>query len=121
MNDIFQRVFARPAEAIAQSPGRVNLIGDHTDYAEGFCLPMPLTLKTEVALAQADRFGVFSLANEEMRAFDPLGAPRGNWTDYVAGPIRQLIDRSISVPPVEVLIRSSVPQGAGVSIGRAHV
>lgn len=119
MNEIFQRIFCRTAEANAQAPGRVNLIGDHTDYAEGFCLPMPLMLKTEVALARAEQFSVFSLANEEMSIFDPLGAAQGNWTDYVAGPIRQLIDRSISIPPVEVMIRSSVPQGAGVSSSAA--
>ncbi len=119
MNDAFQRIFARPVEAVGQAPGRVNLIGDHTDYAEGFCLPIPLTLKTDVALARAERFGVFSLANDEMCVFDPLGAARGDWTDYVAGPIRQLIDRSIDIPPVDILIRSSIPQGAGVSSSAA--
>ena len=119
MKDAFVRVFGDAEPVVARAPGRVNLIGDHTDYADGFCLPMPLTLSTEVAAAASDRFSAFSLSNDEMKAFDPGALAQGSWTDYVAGPIRILREAGIDVPPLNILIRSSVPQGAGVSSSAA--
>lgn len=119
MKEAFARVFGGGAPVVASAPGRVNLIGDHTDYADGFCLPMPLDLKTEVAVAASDEFSAFSLSNDDMRRFDPAASAQGNWSDYVAGPIRVLQEAGIDVPPLNVLIRSTVPQGAGVSSSAA--
>lgn len=119
MNADFARLFGKSPTVEASAPGRVNLIGDHTDYAEGFCLPMPLAHRTYVAMTNADRFRAASLTNGETRAFDPKAPPRGDWTDYVAGPISELAKHGIEVPPVDILIRSDVPQGAGVSSSAA--
>jgi len=119
MKEAFARVFGSGAPVVASAPGRVNLIGDHTDYADGFCLPMPLNLVTEVAVAASGDFSAFSQSNSEMKSFDPAASAQGNWTDYVAGPIRVLRDAGIDVPPLNVLIRSNVPQGAGVSSSAA--
>lgn len=115
----FHRLFGAYPQAQGAAPGRVNLIGDHTDYAEGFCLPMPLAHLTQVAMARADGFCATSLTNNETRVFDPLGNPRGDWTDYIAGPIAELSKRGLDVPPVNVLVCSSVPQGAGISSSAA--
>ena len=119
MKEAFVRVFGDVEPVVASAPGRVNLIGDHTDYADGFCLPMPLNLMTEVAVAVSDEFSAFSLSNDEMRRFDPAASAQGNWTDYVAGPIKILREAGIDVPPLNVLVRSTVPQGAGVSSSAA--
>ena len=119
MKGAFVRVFGDAKPVVASAPGRVNLIGDHTDYADGFCLPMPLTLSTEVAVAASNDFSAFSLSNDEMRRFDPAASAQGSWSDYVAGPIRILQEAGIGVPPLNVLIRSTVPQGAGVSSSAA--
>ena len=119
MSGAFLRVFGRAPAVEASAPGRVNLIGDHTDYAEGFCLPMPLALGTSVALAPAATFQAHS---EEMGAtlsFDPFGPPRGDWTDYIAGALSELARTGFDVPPVEVSVRSSVPSGAGLSSSAA--
>ncbi|MDO8288414.1 MAG: galactokinase [Parvibaculum sp.] len=119
MQSAFVEAFGRTPVAIGRAPGRVNLIGDHTDYAEGFCLPMPLVHVIEVAVAPAQSFQAMSLTNGEMQSFDPSGLPRGNWTDYIAGSLAELSKLGIEVPPVDVLVRSDVPQGAGVSSSAA--
>lgn len=119
MKDMFWQVYSREAMAVAQAPGRINLMGDHTDYAEGFCLPMPLVHVTEVAMSHADDFRVHSLGHGDTLAFDPFGPPSGSWSDYIAGPLKQLSLSGFKVEPVEVLVRSAVPQGAGVSSSAA--
>lgn len=119
MKAAFQDIYGRDYDAVGKAPGRVNLIGDHTDYADGFCLPMPLAHVTEVAMALAPSWRATSLTNGEALSFDPEGSPRGDWTDYVAGPLCELRRVGIIVPPVDVLVRSSVPLGAGVSSSAA--
>ncbi|MEQ8268861.1 MAG: galactokinase [Parvibaculum sp.] len=119
MRAAFQRVFGREAIAGAAAPGRVNLIGDHTDYAEGFCLPMPLRLETRVLVAPSPSFRAHSVERGETRDFDPFGPPRGDWTDYVAGPLAELAKRGAALRPMDVFVQSNVPQGAGVSSSAA--
>lgn len=119
MKAVFTRLFGSDAVAEGSAPGRVNLIGDHTDYAEGFCLPMPLKLETRVLMAPAPSFRAHSMERGETRQFDPFGPPRGDWTDYVAGPLAALAKRGAAVQPVVVLVQSDVPQGAGVSSSAA--
>jgi len=115
----FRKIFGRDYEAEGSAPGRVNLIGDHTDYADGFCLPMPLAHTTEVAMAAAPIWRATSLTNGEILSFDPDGPAQGNWTDYIAGSLLELKKSGIDIRPAEVLVRSGVPQGAGVSSSAA--
>jgi galactokinase len=115
----FEHAFGVAPQATGQAPGRVNLIGDHTDYADGFCLPMALAHVTDVAMARAERFEAASLSNNERRFFDPHGPAQGDWTDYIAGSLAALTQYGVSVPPVAVMVQSQVPQGAGVSSSAA--
>ncbi|MDO8421523.1 MAG: galactokinase [Parvibaculum sp.] len=119
MNSAFRDVYGRDCEVVGMAPGRVNLIGDHTDYADGYCLPMPLAHVTEVAMAVAPSWRVTSLTNGETFPFDPDGPPRGDWTDYIAGSLLELRNFGIAIRSADVLVRSSVPQGAGVSSSAA--
>lgn len=119
MSGMFLRVFGHAPAIEMSAPGRVNLIGDHTDYAEGFCLPMPLALETHVAMAPAPEFRACSEEMSATLAFDPFGTPRRDWTDYIAGPLAELAKAGFDVPPVAVAVRSTVPSGAGLSSSAA--
>ena len=103
-----------------QAPGRVNLIGEHTDYNDGFVLPAAIQFHTTVgAAARSDRaLCVFSDNYCEGAEFNleqlPAG-PRNHWSDYVVGVARQLEQSGIRLPGINLLIQGDVPHGAGLS------
>lgn len=119
----FQRQQGRRAR-IFRAPGRVNLIGEHTDYNDGFVLPMAIDRATFVAAAErADRcVRVQSLTIGEQFEFDldqPSAARRGAWSDYVEGVARVLEASGQHLTGAELLIDSDVPTGAGLSSSAA--
>src|SRR3954462_6997368 len=119
----FQTVYAAPAQVFS-APGRVNLIGEHTDYSEGFVLPMAIERRTYVAGARngSSRVRVKSLTLGQSFDFDlerPGPKRRGSWLDYVEGTARALMDRGLPVAGSDLLIDSDVPTGAGVSASAA--
>src|SRR6266852_5175381 len=94
--DDFHRLFGHPATAEAQANGRVNLIGEHTDYNGGFVLPTLIPQHTRVWLAPRDNvtFRAASVNISLEPATFNLGAetPRGDWLDYIQGVTRTLRD-----------------------------
>jgi galactokinase len=109
---------------VFSAPGRVNLIGEHTDYNEGFVLPMAIERRTFVASALngTSMVRVKSLTLEQAFEFDlerPGPKRRGSWLDYVEGTARALMDRGIPVVGCDLLLDSNVPHGAGVSASAA--
>jgi galactokinase len=103
------------------APGRVNLIGEHTDYNDGYVLPFALPQRTVVTAAPLD--GVRWTATSSLGgsiAFDSLspGTPDG-WGAYVAGVVWALRDAGFDVPGAELTIESDVPLGAGLSSSAA--
>jgi galactokinase len=107
-----------------RAPGRVNLIGEHTDYNGGFVLPMAIDRETvAAAAARGDRqVNVFSLNRDESFAFDldrPGETRRGLWLDYVEGVARALEDRGARLRGADVVLLSDVPEGAGLSSSAA--
>jgi galactokinase len=108
---------------VFQAPGRVNLIGEHTDYNEGFVFPMAIGFTTRVAAAPraGRRIQAFS---ENFQAahtcdLDDPGSPRGGWGDYVTG-VAVLLERSgVHLCGADLLIESDVPIGAGLSSSAA--
>ncbi|MGB7435754.1 MAG: galactokinase [Candidatus Acidiferrum sp.] len=105
---------------LVQAPGRVNLIGEHTDYNEGFVFPAAIGFQTRIAIGKRpDRKLVVSSENYGERVefdLDELpNAPRGHWSDYVLGVVR-LTQRVVQgVPGANLLLNGDVPQGAGLS------
>lgn len=118
----FHRVFNSPEARprVFRAPGRTNLIGEHTDYNDGFVFPAAIDRATWVAIApRSDRLlRVYSEHFAEMLEFDlreASPAPRRHWTDYVRGVALMLERDGISSAGADLFIRSNVPLGAGVS------
>jgi galactokinase len=124
--DRFRQVYpASPAPRIWRAPGRVNLIGEHTDYNMGLVLPMAIDLECVVASAPAegDWFRVYSeplAQGSQWRVADLTSVlPRGDWSDRVAGVAWELTRRGFAIAPQNVLIQSTVPLGGGLSSSAA--
>ena len=119
----FQILFARTPR-IYRAPGRVNLIGEHTDHNEGFVLPMAIDFSTWVAIAQReDRRVVIRSENfAETVEFDldeSLRCGSGHWSDYSRG-VALMIERAgHCLRGAELLVESEVPIGSGLSSSAA--
>lgn len=105
------------------APGRVNLIGEHTDYNGGFALPIALPQRTTVAFspAEIDMLTVLSDAADASVRIPLDTVPGGvtGWAAYVAGVIWALRDRGVAVPGGTLSISSDVPIGSGLSSSAA--
>jgi galactokinase len=109
---------------VYRAPGRVNLIGEHTDYNDGYVMPAAINLACGVAIeARTDRTLVIHSANAtgEARAhLDHLPAKRtGHWTDYVIGIAAALERVGFLLPGANLYIQSEVPLGSGLSSSAA--
>ncbi|MBC7289077.1 MAG: galactokinase [Armatimonadetes bacterium] len=116
-----ERFGARPS-ILSRAPGRVNVIGEHTDYNEGFVMPLATDLATWVAAApRADR--LVRVYSDRMKAaaefsLDNLGRC-GDWVDYIKGVAWALTEAGVSLRGLDAAIVSSVPPGSGVSSSAA--
>jgi len=109
---------------VASAPGRVNLIGEHTDYSDGFVLPMAIDARTAVAAGPRNdgRLTLYSAAFNESIALDLTGpvAPRArHWSNYPAGVVAGIQAMGVIVPGLDLVIESDVPVGAGLSSSAA--
>jgi galactokinase len=122
---VFARAFGEgPPARIALAPGRVNLIGDHTDYNVGFVLPMAIDRYVSVAFRPRDdrRLRAVASAFEETREadLDGLDAERGTgWMAYVAGVAWALRQSGARLVGLDLAIHSTVPVAAGLSSSAA--
>jgi galactokinase len=125
--DAFAEVFGRQADGLWSAPGRVNLIGEHTDYNEGFVFPFAINRRTVVALGLRDdrkaRVGS-SFADElvEIDLADLQPDALHGWSAYPLGLAWALTEFGVdlnAVPGFDILIDSNVPVGAGLSSSAA--
>jgi galactokinase len=123
VREAFEQTFGA-APRLFSAPGRVNLIGEHTDYNDGFVMPLAIERRTFVAAAARKdrRIRVRSLHVGETAEIDlaAVGQPqRGSWLDYVEGVARVLSARGSTLVGADLLIASDVPVGAGLSSSAA--
>ena len=119
---LFAEKFGYPATHVIQAPGRVNLIGEHTDYNDGFVLPCAIDYQTVISCAKRDDRQVRVIAADygnETDAFS-LDAPivthdSQQWSNYVRGVVKHLQKRNKNFGGADLVISGNVPQGAGLS------
>ncbi|MEN8182200.1 MAG: galactokinase [Myxococcota bacterium] len=118
----FEEHFRRPPQVAARAPGRVNLIGEHTDYNEGWVLPCAIDRASWVMAARREDGQVRALACDlaEEATFD-VAAPRarGGWIDYVQGVVSALRERGAGISGLDLAVASDVPRESGLSSSAA--
>jgi galactokinase len=117
----FEELYGRKPEVIAEAPGRVNLIGEHIDYSEGFVLPFAIADRAYAAIA-ARSDGLVRIASHQRKEkifsidiSDVKPGSKGDWEKYVLGVLWSL---GITTG-VDILVDGSVPSGAGLSSSAA--
>jgi galactokinase len=121
----FQKVYGRPPAWIAAAPGRVNVIGEHTDYNEGFVFPMAIERYTLMAAAPAtgtqvrirDVQGTHTATIDLSQPLKP--APKGSWHNYPMGVLAGFQALGLSLPGFDAMLHSTVPIGGGLSSSAA--
>ncbi|MGA8907914.1 MAG: galactokinase [Acidobacteriaceae bacterium] len=113
-----ERFGAEPAGFLA--PGRVNIIGEHTDYSGGFVMPAAIDFATLAAISPRSdgRVVIWSENLQEQVSHQIEGLPKNggrHWSGYPLGVVKILRDAGFSVPPFSLIIQGDVPLGAGLS------
>ncbi len=116
----YRNAFGAEPERLFAAPGRVNLIGEHTDYNDGFVLPCAIDRSTVVAAAPARDGMVEALATDvnDRDAFalaPPIARDSRRWTNYVRGVAAKLMEAGHGLSGARLAIAGDVPQGAGLS------
>ncbi|MGA2279710.1 MAG: galactokinase [Verrucomicrobiota bacterium] len=128
----FEKAYGRPPRWIAAAPGRVNLIGEHTDYNDGFVLPMAIERYTVIAADSAlaapkrseggSSCSIFDTHFKETAAIDvsaPVTKGQPKWSNYIRGVIAGFRARGLNPGSFDAVIHSTVPLGSGLSSSAA--
>ncbi len=125
VRDGFRALYGGEPDGVWAAPGRVNLIGEHTDYNDGFVMPFALP-HTAVAAVALRTDGVLRLHSADMpgdpveaRVADLAPASAQGWTAYPAGVVWALREAGHEVPGADIHLASTVPSGAGLSSSAA--
>ncbi|MEI9961808.1 MAG: galactokinase [Limisphaerales bacterium] len=121
----FQKHFNRPPRWIVAAPGRVNVIGEHTDYNDGFVLPMAIERYAIMAAdssSSSSSFSVYDTQFKETATIDisssvTKGQPK--WSNYIRGVLAGFQNRGVKIPALDVAFLSTVPLGGGLSSSAA--
>lgn len=118
----FREEFGREPGGVWSAPGRVNLIGEHTDYNGGLCLPVALENRTLVALAPRDDHILRIRSRQSGEAYvGPVGVVADGWAAYPTAAVWSLGESGPAIRGADVLIDSTVPVGAGLSSSAALI
>jgi galactokinase len=120
---VFLERFGRPPEGVWAAPARVNLIGEHTDYNDGFVLPLAIDRRVTVAAARRpdDLLRLVSLQRGEraLRLGEVRPGGVDGWAAYAAGPLWSLLEEGAEVGGLDLVLASDVPIGSGLSSSAA--
>ena len=123
LKKVFQQNF-QTEPLIVRSPGRINIIGEHTDYNEGFVLPAAIDKAAYIAVSLRDDDEIHLVAmdlNENfsvnLKDLKPVGDV--SWPNYILGSAAQFLKRGVQLPGFNAVLTSDVPMGAGLSSSAA--
>jgi len=121
--DYFREVFGGDPDVIGSAPGRVNIIGEHTDYNGGQVLPIAIDRRTYVAVRARPRATlsrIVSYREPTVAEFDVRrSAASGNWWDYMTGVCAAMESAGARLPQFEAIVHTDVPLGSGLSSSAA--
>ena len=122
--EAFKQQHQRPPALIISAPGRINLIGEHTDYNDGYVLPAAIDKHIFFAFGEAEGSlsTIQSINYDDQLRFDPAGeapADAPAWGRYLATATQELRERSYEVPPFICVFGGDIPLGAGMSSSAA--
>ena len=121
----FKKTYGRPPRWIVAAPGRVNVIGEHTDYNDGFVLPMAIERYAIMAADAASASGKISIYDahfKESATIDvsaPVTKGQPKWSNYIRGVLAGFQNRGVKIPALDVAFMSTVPLGGGLSSSAA--
>jgi galactokinase len=117
----FEQVFGAPPQAVAEAPGRVNLLGEHTDYNDGFVLPIAIAQRTRVAMRSNEqpRFSLHAQGQGGTVHFTLDAPPAEHFASYVYGCLMLARQQGARIPPLQIHVESEVPIGVGLSSSAA--
>ncbi|ABZ75240.1 galactokinase [Shewanella halifaxensis HAW-EB4] len=124
-NKLFVQTFGTQADELYCAPGRVNLIGEHTDYNDGFVLPAAINFHTAIVVKRRDdlRFRAVSDAfpgEIEEWIFGEEGTPvKNHWSNYLKGFTAAMATSGLTAKGLDLAVVSNVPMGAGLSSSAA--
>ena len=123
LSDIFKSRFLNSPVFLVRSPGRINLIGEHTDYNEGFVMPAAINRYVNVAIGKRDDdlIALFAVQFDEYVEIPPseIRPVEHSWTNYVLGVVDQLQKKGLKATGFNMVIVGDVPEGAGLSSSAA--
>lgn len=126
LSSTYHNKFGHEPAHIARAPGRVNLLGEHVDYNDGFVLPAAIDRATYIAFSPADApHSMLVAADFDQQVFfspetirsktQPDGSPLLEWGVYPAGVMWALMEEKLSTPSMNAVFSSNVPRGSGLS------
>src|SRR5690606_12634830 len=119
----FEEVFGIAPDVLAKSPGRINIIGEHTDYNEGFVLPTAIDKAIYVAVGKREDTGIRLFAEDFKEDFETdlkdIKPSKVGWTNYILGVVHQIQERGKAISGFNLYVDGDVPLGAGLSSSAA--
>ncbi|MFB9135415.1 galactokinase [Vibrio olivae] len=119
-------MFGAKPQFLVQAPGRVNLIGEHTDYNDGFVLPCAINYQTVVAASRREDSLVRVVSADYQNQLDEFDLTQPiefqadkMWANYIRGVVKCLLERDLTLGGLDLAVSGNVPQGAGLSSSAA--
>ncbi|MGH2622645.1 MAG: galactokinase, partial [Sphingobacterium sp.] len=121
--DRFKEIYQEELTLVVKSPGRINIIGEHTDYNQGFVLPAAIDKAIYVGLGKRDDQQIHLYAEDFKESFqvdiEALAPSDKGWPNYILGVVNQLKERKCAISGFNLYIDGDIPVGAGLSSSAA--